>query len=150
MQPFRLKPDGLLDEQDFVDYPMWATYYEPDDIATLGELGFDREEVRKAIEGTGYSDEYSFPLPAEAGDAPFHYVYLSVRATTQGGNQLVGFLTGACLGLFHAGVQYRFNPHLREGSSSSAATLSRALGEEGIFPVQLEVVATSTLRAFDI
>lgn len=150
MHPFRLKPDHLLDEQDFIEHPVWATYYEPDDIASLGALGFDGDEVRKAIEGTGYSDEYSFPLPAEACDSPFHYLYLSVRATTHGGNQLVGFLTGACLGLFHAGEQYRFNPNLREGSLSNAVRLSQALGEERIFPVRLEVVATSERCDFEV
>jgi hypothetical protein len=150
MQPFILKSDQLLNEQDFVDYPAWATYYEPDDIETLIELGFDSNEVRGAIASKGNSDEYSFALPAAASDAPFHYLYLSVRATTSRGRALNGFLTGACLGLFLNGVQYRFNRRLADLSAIEATKLAATLGDPDIFPAQLEVVATSQRIEFSL
>lgn len=148
MQPFILKPDDMLDERDFIEHPAWATYYEPDDVESLIELGFDAGEVRDAIAATGYSDQYSFALPAKASDVPFQYLYLSVRATTAGGRELVGFVTGACLGLFLKGKQFRFNRNLADLSAVEASKLAVALGDENIFPVQLEIVATSERRKF--
>lgn len=148
MQPFILKPDDLLDEQDFIEHPAWATYYEPDDIESLIELGFDADEVRGAIAATGYSDQYSFALPAKGIDAQFHYIYLSVRATTAGGRELVGFVTSACLGLFLNGKQFRFNQNLADLSAGDATKLAVALGEVNIFPAQFVIVATSERRDF--
>ena len=70
--------------------------------------------------------------------------------TTPGGHQLVGFLTGACLGLFHEGQQYRFNPNVRDVSLGNASSLSCALGEDRIFPAQLEIIATSKQIQWDL
>ncbi len=143
MQPFILKFDDSLNENDFIEHPAWATYYEPDDIETLIELGFDADEVRGAIAATGYSDSYSFALPAKASDAPFHYLYLSIRATTVGGRKLVGYVANACLGLFLNGETFQFNPRLADLSEGNATRLAVALGDENVFPIQFEIVATS-------
>jgi hypothetical protein len=142
MKPFRAKLNHQFVEQDFIDAAVWATYYEPDDIDTLVELGFDRQDVERVVLHTKNNDEHSFPLPAEAAASPFHYLYLSVCATTKGGTGLVGYLTGACFGVFYAGKHYQFNASLREHSARASAELAKALGEEVAFPMQVQVVAT--------
>jgi hypothetical protein len=142
MKPFRAKLNHQFVEQDFIDAAVWATYYEPDDIDALVELGFDRQDVERVVLRTKNNDEYSFPLPVGAAASPFHYLYLSVRATTKGGIGLVGYLTGPCFGVFHAGKHYQFNTLLRERTARASAELAKALGEEAAFPMQIQVIAT--------
>jgi hypothetical protein len=142
MKPFRAKLNHQFVEQDFIDAAVWATYYEPDDIDTLVELGFDRQAVERVVLQTKNNDEHSFPLPVEAAASPFHYLYLGVRATTKSGIGLVGYLAGSCFGVFHAGKHYQFNASLREHSARASAELAKALEEEVIFPMQIHVVAT--------
>jgi hypothetical protein len=96
MRPFLAKLNHRFCEQDFLDSPVWATYHEPDEIETLVELGFDRKDIERVVALIQNNDEYSFPLPSQAAEAPFNYLYLGVRATTRGGNKLTGYLTGPC------------------------------------------------------
>lgn len=149
MQPFRLKPIASLTEGDFVESSVWACYYEPDDVDAIAGFGFDRSEVQKSLRATGYSDDYAFPLPGEAASAPFHYVYCSIRAETRGGSKLVGFITGACTAVYFRGKRYSFNSALREISLVTARELALALGEQAIFPIRYEVVATGEQKEAD-
>jgi hypothetical protein len=150
MRPFLIKPVASLTESDFIEYPVWACYYEPDDVETLVNLGFDKREVEQALEATGYSDDYAFPLPPEAVHAPLNYIHCSVRATTRGGNKLVGYVTGPCVAVYFQGKLYSFNSNLRERSLATARELANALGEKVVFPMQLEVVATSAREEADL
>lgn len=143
MRQFIFKPESQLTEQDFVDYPAWSDYYEPDDIQTLGKLGFDVEEVREAIAATGYSDDYVFALPVEGCSSPFHLLMLSLRAVTPSGVKLVGYSTYACLTVFHKGKSYSFNRNLRERAFVHASQLAQALSVVTIFPLSVRVVGTS-------
>jgi hypothetical protein len=150
MNTFRVKPEHLLGEKDFIEHPVWATYYEPDDIETLESLGFDAGQVQAALEPLNLSDDYSFPLPVEAAGSPFHYLFLSVRAQTKGGNQLVGYITGACLAVFFQGNCYHFNPNLQARSLDNAFALAAALNESMVFPMKVEIVATSKTMECDL
>ncbi|MDI4635824.1 hypothetical protein J7U46_22350 [Pelomonas sp. V22] len=141
-----VKLNHQFSEQDFIDFPVWATYYEPDDIDTLVEFGYDRQEIERLVALTKSNDEYSFPLPPQAATSPFHYLYIGVRATTRGGNSLVGFVTGPCFGVFHNGESYQFNASLRTQALQTATELSSALGEQAVFPMQVEVMATREHR----
>lgn len=147
---FCIKPVASLTESDFVDYAVWAFYYEPDDVETLVGLGYDKREVQKALEATGYSDEYAFPLPPEAAHAPLNYIQRSIRATTHGGSKLVGYFAGPCIAVYFQGKLYSFNGNLRERSLATARDLANALGESAVFPIQFEVVATSTREQADL
>ena len=51
----------------------WGQYYEPGDIDVLAELGYDREVVRGAIEATGWSDDYWFPIPSGTPVGTFQF-----------------------------------------------------------------------------
>lgn len=137
-------------EQDFIDFPVWVTYYEPDDIDSLVEFGYDRQEVELLVAKIKNNDEYSFPLPYQAATAPFHYLYLSIEAITRGGNKLVGYVTGPCLGVFHCDKQYTFNTALRNWALQTASELSAALGERSVFPMQIKVIATGENREEDL
>ncbi|NML43996.1 hypothetical protein HHL11_09565 [Ramlibacter sp. G-1-2-2] len=145
-----IKPLSSLEERDFLEHAVWGCYYEPDDVDTLVELGFERSAVVDALEQIGYSDEYAFPLPPEATDAPLNYVYRSVRATTRGGNSLVGYVTGPCMAVFFRAKLYSFNPNLRNLSLETARELASALGEKAVFPMDLEVMATSAHQEADL
>lgn len=150
MRELHIKPVNALTERDFVEHPVWACYYEPDEVETLVDLGFDRLSVLQALKATGYSDEYAFPLPSEAADAPLNYLYCSVTATTRGGNKLVGYITGPCVAVYFQGKLYAFNSNLREWSLKTARELAVALGEKAVFPMQLEVVATNARKEVDL
>lgn len=150
MLPFLAKLNHEFSEQDFIDSPVWATYYEPDEIETLVELGFDRKDVEQLMPLSRNNDEYSFPLPPQAAEAPFNYLYLGVRATTRGGNRLIGYFTGSCFGVFHNGKSYQFNGALRTRALQAAAALATALGEESVFPMQVEVMATGERKEEDL
>jgi len=150
MLPFRLKSVASLTERDFVESSVWACYYEPDDIDTIAGFGFDRSEVQNAIRATGYSDDYAFPLPPEAVNAPLNYVYCSIRAETRGGNKLIGYVIGPCIAVYFQGKLYAFNSALRERSLVAARELAAALSEQAVFPIQYEVVATAEQREADL
>lgn len=137
-------------EQDFIDYPVWATYYEPDDVDALVGFGYKAEEVDRLLASISGNDEYSFPLPPQAANSAFHYLLLGVRATTRGGHRLVGYLTGSCFGVFHNGKEYQFNAAVRARSLQTAKELSFALGEQAVFPMQMEVTATGEYREEDL
>jgi hypothetical protein len=142
MKHFTSKPTHELTEQDFRDHAVWAEYYEPDDISTLVSLGYNESEVRIELERIGYSDSHAFPLPPRAGREPFQYLFLAVRARTAGGSDLYGFVTGACLALYHAGECYRMNEALPSDALDSGRNLARVLGELTIWPVRYTIVAT--------
>lgn len=150
MPPFRVKPVASLTERDFIESSVWACYYEPDDIDTIARFGFDRSEVQSALQATGYSDDYAFPLPSEAADAPLNYVQCSIRAETRGGRALVGYTSGPCIAVYFQGKLYSFNPGLRQPSLAAARELAAALGENAVFPIQYEVVATSEKKEADL
>ena len=150
MLPFLAKRNHEFSEQDFVESPVWATYYEPDEIETLVELGFDRKDVEQLMPLSRDSDEYSFPLPSQAAEAPFKYLYLGVRATTRGGNRLIGYFTGPCFGVFYKGKTYQFNGSLRTRALQAAAALATALGEKNVFPMQIEIMATGERKEEDL
>jgi len=137
-------------EQDFIDFPVWATYYEPDDIDAFVDFGYNRQEVEQLVLRIRNNDEYSFPLPPLAATSPFNYLYLGVRATTRGGKSLVGYITGPCFGVFHSGKSYQFNSALHALALQAAKELSAALGEQAVFPMQVEVMATGERKEEDL
>jgi hypothetical protein len=137
-------------EQDFIEYPVWATYYEPDDVDALVGFGYEPQELARLLSAIAGNDEYSFPLPPQAANSPFHYLLLGVRATTRSGNRLVGYLTGSCFGVFHNGKEYQFNASARPRALQTAKELSLALGEQAVFPMQVEVMATGEYREEDL
>ena len=151
MRTFIVRLNHEFCEQDFAEAPVWATYYEPDEIDTLVGLGFDRKDIERAVSDLAHgNDEISFPLPIEAAEEPFHYLYLGVHATTRGGNHLAGFITGPCFAVFHDGKTYHFNAALRSRALEAAAELGKALDERNVFPMQVEVIATGERREEDL
>ena len=116
----------------------------------LVEFGFDREDVEKLMPLSRNNDEYSFPLPPAAAEAPFKYLYLGVRATTNGGSKLIGYFTGPYFGVFHNGKSYQFNRALQSHALQAATALAAALGEKNVFPMQVEVMATGQRKEQDL
>ena len=60
---FDLVHYSKLNRESFSKCQTWAQYYEPDDIETLVDLGFNRNTVKTALENVGWSDEYWFAVP---------------------------------------------------------------------------------------
>lgn len=63
---FYLKPLAALSSSDFAVMPLWAGYYEPDDVDKIVRWGFPEADVRAALDHVGWEDDHYFPLPVEA------------------------------------------------------------------------------------
>ena len=63
---FTLKPQASLTSNDFADMPLWAGYYEPDDVDAIVRWGVSEAEVRAALNRVNWEDDHFFPLPVES------------------------------------------------------------------------------------
>ncbi|WP_334012317.1 hypothetical protein [Burkholderia cepacia] len=147
---FSLKKITDVSEADLRLHPVWAAYYEPDDIETLVALGYDRTECSQTLEAVGYSDLYVFPLPIFARHASFKYLYQTVSAVTKGGHSLLGYRTGSALCLLAGGRCFSFNRNLADLSKDQATVLANALGDANIFPITLAYAASAAIETFDL
>ena len=91
--PFLLKPAALLSSRDFDAMPLWAGYYEPDDVNEIIRWGYSESEVRAALDRIGWEDDHYFPLPVEAVASDWMRGKLyAVTATFPGGAQHTGYV----------------------------------------------------------
>lgn len=148
MQKFKVKPIDDLVESDFVEYPFWVGYYEPDEMDWLVRLGFQRDEVQKAMQMVNFSDAYAFPLPSTAVGLEFNSLYVSSIFTTPAGRRLVGYVHGPAFGVYLEGRCHLFNPRLRDFWRDLERELRSALGTEA-FPLECVGVAGSVRTTFD-
>jgi len=143
MIPFKLKSIAELSEIDFVEHPVWGCYYEPDEIDTLTEFGFDKQEIQLALRTVDYSDAYAFPLPIAAVGADFKYLYLSATFITPTGIRLVGYLTGPAIAVYYEGARYVFNHALPNYWQKTERELNMELTNGAVFPMECRVEADS-------
>ena len=147
---FETKKQEDLKAEDFLAHSTWASYYEPDEFELFRDLGLDLREAKSALERISFSDEYVFWLPDAANSMPFKYLYQAVHITTQGNQELLGYLTGSCLVVFHAEKQYLMNPAATNLALEAAKNLASALGEKVAFPLHIQVLATGTKETFSL
>ena len=137
-----------LTQADLTQHSVWVSYYEPDEIELLDQLGLDSKEILDALKAVEYSDDYVFPIPTEGASLPFKYVHLSAKVTTCGGTELVGYRTPNSLALLHKGQWYHFNKALRHLSMEQASTLCAVLGVGELFPLTVKLPALSKVEIY--
>ena len=147
---FFLKKSIDITESDLKNHHVWVTFYEPDEFELIESLGFNLDEVEKALQDVSYSDEYEFPLPSEAASMPFKYLSLSAKITTPSGTELYGYRTSVSLSVLFKGKRYHFNRGLLDLSKEEAAELSSALGEKAIFPLSVYIPALSKTENYNL
>jgi hypothetical protein len=150
MPRISLKPWSNLVEEDFVQHPAWTDLYAPDELELLTSLGFDEAETKDVLAKVAWSEDYAFPLPAAGAAMPFMRLRVSARITTHGGSKLIGYMGAASVSAFHRGKVYSFNRGLRDLSQKQAVALGALLGEELIFPLQVELPALHETRSFSL
>jgi hypothetical protein len=137
-----------LSETDLVENLAWASYYEPDEIELLDQLGLDSGKLLEALKSVQYSDDFVFAIPPEGATLPFKYIYLSAKVTTCGGNELVGYRTRNSLAVLHKGRWYQFNKAVLSLSIEQASHLRSALGVKEVFPLTVQLPALSKTEIY--
>src|SRR5438128_223511 len=90
---FRVKPIGKLCAPDFEQSPIWAGYYEPDDVQAIVGWGIPEPVVVAALDAAGWQDDHYFPLPIAAAESYWmRGKMFGVIATTAGGSKLSGWV----------------------------------------------------------
>ena len=122
----------------FERYPVWAEYYEPDDENRMVEDGFDREEVRRELKRTGYSDEYLIPLINYDKSSPYEFTMYKAMVTVNGTRDLCAALfvmdgTVNSVSIFVG--EERFVLNLNDIDFSDEMELCTALGVNSIYPL---------------
>lgn len=91
--PFLLKPIASLTEADFETSPLWAGYYEPDDLDEIIRWGIPEASARKALDQIGWEDDHYFPLPVEAAASEWmRGKFYAATVTDVQGRVFMGFV----------------------------------------------------------
>lgn len=147
---FPLVHESELTASTIIEHPVWATYYEPDDLSSFAAIGLDPEEILKALQKVRRPDEYLIPLPYLAATVPFKYVYLTVTATSPRGTELVGLRTRVSLRIFHGNFVATLNRALKKESLENVAVLEDIVGKTGLLPLKLFYVGSGITEIFDL
>lgn len=90
---FRLVPLDRLSAGDFENAPLWAGYYEPDDLKEIARWTGSLDQARAALEAVGWADDHYFPLPLEAVDSKWMRGKLfAASARTASGSMLAAYI----------------------------------------------------------
>ncbi|MBW4965687.1 hypothetical protein KZZ04_04815 [Pseudoalteromonas sp. CR1] len=141
---FKLIKYTDLNRNNFDESLTWAQYYEPSDIDTLEELGFDREIVTKEFEKVGWSDEYWFAVPEETEDGSFMFEHRKASFTTKSGKLLSGYVvnSGHCVCIFGAEEEWSINISLLDLLEEEIGDLKADIGlaeSEELLPLKVSI-----------
>lgn len=91
---FTLKSHASLTANDFRERPLWAGYYEPDDVDEIVRwTGFPEATVRAALDQIGWEDDYYFPLQLSAVESKWMRGKLyAATAILPDGTELDGYV----------------------------------------------------------
>ena len=91
-----------VDREALLEWPVWGQYYQPGDIDSLAECGYDKDLVRSSIEATGWSDDYWFPVPDGTAVGKFTFEIRRAYFRHRKGNEFFGYVfnQGHAIGLF--------------------------------------------------
>ena len=131
-----------LNRKHFEESLTWAQYYEPDDIDTLEELGFDRKVVSEELEKVGWSDEYWFAVPEGTKIGSFMFERRKANFKTKSGKQLDGYVvnSGHCVCLFGAEKEWNININLLDLLEEEISDLRIDIGlqkSEKLLPLEV-------------
>lgn len=122
----------------------WAQYYEPDDIDTLEELGFNRKVVTTELDNIGWSDEYWFAVPEETKIGSFMFEHRKANFITKSGIHLSGYVvnSGHCVCLFGAESEWDININLLDLLEEEIDDIKADLGlaeSEELLPLKVSI-----------
>jgi len=146
---FELIKFDQLNQSCFARFSTWAQYYEPDDIETLQNLGFDKSEISRELEVVGYSDDYWFPIPNETRIGSFQFEQRKAIFKTPGGINLDGYVvnSGHAIGLFGANEEWVLNINLLDALEEEIDDLKSDLGlnkNNELLPLKVIIPATKS------
>ncbi|MBB4839832.1 hypothetical protein HNP52_002924 [Sphingomonas kyeonggiensis] len=136
---FHLKPEDALSSRDFNERPLWAGYYEPDDVDDIVRWGVPEAEVRAALDEVGWADDHYFPLPVEAARSYWMRGKLyAVTATLPDGTEHTGYVgeDHSYLAVFTEGglrVASDLFPEIDHGLALPIRVNNRVTGEQWTF-----------------
>lgn len=131
----------------------WGQYYEPEDIDTLAECGYDREMVHDAIKAVDWSDDYWFPIPDSAKAGLFQFEHRRAQFRTPSGHTLDGYVCneGHAIGLFGSDDYWIINQNLMEMFEDKRSQILKDLGlkaDEDLLPLHYEIRALGAAKTF--
>ena len=132
---FTVKHINALSAEDFEVAPVWAGYYEPDDVTEIIKWGWREDDVREALDAVGWEDDHYFPLPAQAAGSTWGRGPLfSSTVTTASGTELPGFCfrQPGFVNVFFGGKGYPLGVEAPVHGQS----LGKAMGE-AVFPLRV-------------
>ena len=133
---FRLKPLHELNADDFERAPLWAGYYEPEDVEEIALWGVPSTVVRAALDAVDWQDDHYFPLPPKAASTSWTRGKLfAATVVTPGGIHLAGYV-----GETHDYVVAFLNGQrfvLSEQTSAESNRLQEELGAPEVVPLQI-------------
>lgn len=147
---FQLVHDSELTASRIIEHPVWATYYEPDDLSSFAAIGLDPEQILKALQKVQRPDEYLIPLPYLTATISFKYVYLTVTASSPRGTGFVGLRTRVSLSIYHGNFVATLNRALKKESLENVAELEEMIGETGLLPLKLFFIGSGSTEIFDL
>jgi hypothetical protein len=136
-----------ISEEDLKTHSVWFTFYEPDELELLEELGLDVDAFNRELEQVDNIDEYWYPLPDAAISMPFKYIYASSSVATPKGTKLVGYRTKVSLAVLYNGKRYYFNKSAADLCKTQEQELSSALNECDIFPMFVKSLQTIQMNS---
>ena len=148
---FRLIRD--IDRDALEESAAWGQYYEPGDIDTLAQCGYDHQVVHDAIKAVDWSDDYWFPIPDSADAGLFQFEHRRAQFRTPDGHMLDGYVCneGHAIGLFGSGDYWIINQNLMDMFEDERERILEDLGlnpDEDLLPLYYEVHALGGARTF--
>ncbi|WP_213609391.1 hypothetical protein [Pseudoalteromonas sp.] len=133
-----------LNRKYFEESLTWAQYYEPEDIDTLEELGFDRKVVSAELEKIGWSDEYWFAVPEDTKIGSFMFEHRKADFITKSGKHLSGYVvnSGHCVCIFGAEREWDININLLDLLEEEIGELKDDVGlakSEELLPLEVRI-----------
>lgn len=141
---FKLIKYTELNQKHFEEPHTWAQYYEPDDIDTLEELGFERKVVLAELESVGWSDEYWFAIPEKTKVGSFMFEHRKANFITKSGKHLSGYVvnSGHCVCLFGEEREWDININLLDLLEDEISDLKNDVGlaeSEDLLPLKVSI-----------
>jgi hypothetical protein len=128
----------------FEEHPIWASYYEPDDIDAITNWGINRNEVVEKLEKIGYSDDYIFPMLSIDNEYPFKFEYYKASFELPSGEMLSGYMVGTkarAIGIFTDKEHYVLNINLKKSALDDEKNILKDIGSNAkvMFPLIIRV-----------
>lgn len=142
-----------FNRETFKESAAWGQYYEPGDIDTLAECGYDRQLVHDAIKGIDWSDDYWFPIPESADAGLFQFEKRQAQFHTASGRILDGFVCneGHAIGLFGLTDYWMINQNLMSMFEDKKSLIIQDLElrlDEDLLPLHYCIEALGSAKIF--